>query len=78
MREMNHSKEISDLGLATFLNIINHQMIATPKANGHRSVFIFQASEKIEEDILAFYNRTARVDPLNFIETYRNLKALTY
>lgn len=75
---MNPSREIADLALAAFLSVLGHKMIATPRANGHRSVFIFEASGKIEEDILAFYNRTGRVDPLGFIETHRNLKALTY
>jgi len=76
---MNRSKEISDLALAAFLSVLGHKLVSTPKSNGgHRSVFIFEASSKIEEDILAFYNRTAKVDPLVFIETHRNLKALTY
>ncbi len=75
---MNHSREITDLALAAFLSVLGHKMIAIPKANGHRSTFIFEASQKIEVDILSFFNRTARVDPLSFIEMHRNLKGLTY
>lgn len=76
---MTNRKEISDLALAAFLSVAGHKLIATPKpTSGRRSVFIFEGSKEIEEDILSFYNRTAQVDPLNFIETHRNLKALTF
>jgi hypothetical protein len=73
---MNENKEISDLALATFLSVTGHKLSSTPRTSGRKAIFIFEASEKLEKDILAFYNRTARVDPIGFAETFRNLKAL--
>lgn len=75
--DMNKNKEISDLALATFLSVTGHKLSSTPNISGRRAIFIFEASEKLEKDILEFYNRTARVDPLAFAETFRNLKAMT-
>lgn len=74
--DMNH-KEVSDLALATFLAVSGHKLLSTPRAQyGKKAVFLFEASDKIERDTLDYYNRTAKVDPLGFAETFRNLKAL--
>lgn len=76
---LKETKEIFDLSLSSFLSVMGHKLIATPKVqSGRKSFFVFESSEELEKDILTFYNRQARVDPLSFIETYRNLKALTY
>jgi hypothetical protein len=68
-------KEISDLALATYLSTKRHKFRSI-KADGKKLVFIFEDSELIEKDILAFYNRETSVDALTFSETLRNLKAL--
>lgn len=70
-------KIITDLALAAFLSCIGHQL-STISPQGRRLEFHFHSSTKLEEDILSFYNRQARVDPLAFAETFRNLKALTH
>jgi len=70
-------KEVTDLALATYLSVIGHRLIFTPKSQyGKKTIFVFQGSKKLEADILDFYNRVARVDPLSFAEVFRNLKAL--
>ena len=69
-------QEISDLALASYLSAIGHKFSST-KSNGRKFTFVFKDSETFESDVLAFYNRTARVDPLTFAEVFRNLKALT-
>lgn len=69
-------KEIVDLALASYLSTIGHKLISV-KSNARRFTFIFKDSEIFESDVLGFYNRTARVDPLTFAEVFRNLKALT-
>jgi hypothetical protein len=75
---MNQKKEISDLALCAYLSTLGYKLTSTPtNSYGNRTIFIFEASQKMETDILNFYNRTARIDPLAFIETFRNLKALT-
>ena len=69
-------KEVTDLALASYLSAIRHKLCSY-KFTGHKLTFTFENSPKMEEDILAFYNREARVDPLTFAEVFRNLKALT-
>lgn len=67
-------KSISDLSLAAFLSSIGHQIIEF--IPGKKVIFAFQDSPELTKDILAFYNKTARVDPLTFSDTLRNLKGL--
>ena len=70
-------KIITDLALASYLSVTSYKILSTHTINGRKLAFHFEFSEKIEKDILAYYNRTARVCPLTFFETVRNLKALT-
>ena len=69
-------KIITDLALAAYLSTIGHQL-SSINPHGKKLEFCFLDSDKLEKDILSFYNRQARVDPLAFAETFRNLKALT-
>ena len=73
-------KQIQDLALVAFLVANGNPLIKPPlKQNvGRKLVFTFQETVKLEQDILAFYNKTARIDPLSFSEVFRNLKALTF
>jgi len=73
-------KQIQDLALVAFLVSNGNPLIKPPlKQNmGRKLVFTFQETVKLEQDILAFYNKTARIDPLSFSEVFRNLKALTF
>ena len=73
-------KQIQDLALVAFLVANGNPLIKPPlKHNmGRKLVFTFQETVKLEQDILAFYNKTARIDPLSFSEVFRNLKALTF
>ena len=71
-------KVIADLALASYLSVTGHKILSTHTINGRKLAFHFGFSETIDQDILAYYNRTARVCPLTFFETVRNLKALTF
>lgn len=77
MMKLQAKKEITDLALAAFLSTAGHKFKAFSTDPRGRFVFIFEDSEKLNSDILKYYNRTARVDPLCFSETLRNLKGLT-
>jgi len=69
------NKDISDLALLSYLSVIGHKIISI-KSNGRKFSFSFEDSETLQKDIMAFYNRAARVDPLTFSETFRNFKAM--
>jgi hypothetical protein len=73
-------RQIVDLALVAFLVANGNPLIKSPirQDTGRKFVFTFKETEKLEQDILAFYNKTARVDPLSFSEVFRNLKALTF
>ena len=73
------TKEISDLALTAFLTTyeIGWKLIGV-KPEGKRLVFILESSPEIENDILAYYNHSAKVDPLAFSESLRNLKSILF
>ncbi len=70
-------KRIADIWLAAFLLDTGNRMIQSPIQNGSKLTFVFEETAKVEEDILAFFNGTARVDPQSFGVRLRNLKSLT-
>jgi len=77
---MNNTREVSDLVLAAYLSVSGHKLVSTPNSNsshGNRTIFLFEETPKIETDILGFYNRHAKVEPLAFAEMQRHLKGLT-
>jgi len=88
MNQPKHSKpnnpakerQIQDLALVAFLVANGNPLIKPPlrQSMGRKFVFTFEETLKLEQDILAFYNKTARIDPLSFSEAFRNLKALTF
>ncbi len=80
---MNHprlkTQTITDLALAAFLLANGNNLIQTPPRDGGRKLtFVFEDTEKLQSDTLDFYNRRARVCPLSFSETFRNLKAMVF
>ena len=72
---MIREKIVTDLALASYLSTVGHKLHSM-RPNQKRLSFIFEGSEALEKDILAYNNRTARVDPLTFAEIFRNLKAM--
>jgi hypothetical protein len=73
-------RQIQDLALVAFLVANGNPLIKSPSRQnmGRKFIFTFEDTAKLEKDILAFYNKTARIDPLSFSEVFRNLKALTF
>ena len=73
-------RQIQDLALVAFLVANGNPLIRSPirQDMGRKFVFTFEETEKLEKDVLGFYNKTARIDPLSFSEVFRNLKALTF
>lgn len=69
-------KIITDLALASYLSATGHRILSTHTINGRKLAFHFEPSEEIEKDILSYFNREAKVCPLTFFETVRNLKGM--
>ena len=70
------TKDISDLSLASYLSVAGHKLTGLNQS-GRKILFSFDESPSLEADILKFYNRTAKVDPLTYSEVLRNFKSLT-
>jgi hypothetical protein len=70
------TKTISDLALAAYLNATGHKIIEIIPESGNRRGFVFLATPQLEKEILNYFNRASKADPLALFEAYRNLKAL--
>ncbi len=66
-----------DIYLATVIKQAGIPIIRV-EGNGGRGVFVFQASEKIEELITKYFNGELRVDPRGLFEDWKALKSMAY
>jgi len=67
-------KELADIALVSYLACKGHKIKKIKRGKG-KSLFVFDDTESLEADIMAYLNREATVDPLKFHETMRNLKS---
>lgn len=77
---MDDIKEVGDLALASYLYAMGWELMGVVP-DGKRMLFVFRLEEgggDIEKDILAYYNRTAVVNPLGYSEAMRGLKSMIY
>ncbi len=78
MSNKNQKFNTTDLALATFLKLSGLEVAsATPaKDNPHKIIFSFDDVETAVTLKNAYFNNNATVDPLKFINQYRNMKAM--
>ncbi len=67
----------SDLYFAAYLKTVGIVLLKTEVQN-RKVVFVFEKKETLKNLKREYFNRTARVPALNFIDEIRSLKALTY
>ncbi|MFB0507443.1 MAG: DUF5659 domain-containing protein [Thermodesulfobacteriota bacterium] len=72
---MKQEKSLSDLALAAFLSSRGYEILGI-KGNGKKSLFVFEDTPQLEQDVLKYFNRQGMVDALTYGEVLRNLKAL--
>lgn len=70
-----HSPIIPDINLSSCLTIVGHTVKNFRFDNGRLSIE-FEDSEKLQQDILDYYNHKLRVDPLDFGQALRNFKSM--
>ena len=71
--------ETSDLALATYLSLEGFGIIdITGEANRRSFVFQRKQGKKIEDKVIEFYSKKARVDALDYFNEMRNLKNRLY
>lgn len=67
----------SDLYFASYLKVAGLELIATEK-DGRKVVFVFRKTDFIRDLKKEYFNKTAKVSALNFVDEIRNMKSLTY
>ena len=67
----------SDLYFAAYLKTVGIVLLKTEVEN-RKVIFVFEKKDALKNLKREYFNRTARVPALNFIDEIRSLKALTY
>jgi len=67
----------SDLYFASYLKVAGLELTATEK-DGRKVVFVFKKTDFIRDLKKEYFNKTAKVSALNFVDEIRNMKSLTY
>jgi hypothetical protein len=73
--ETKEIRSVSDIHLAAYLTCRGHKQAQEPRVDLGHSTFTFEKSQKLDEDIEAFFHHKALVDPLVFAETLRRIKS---
>lgn len=75
---MKNEFRTSDFGLAASLVAEGHQIINFDRSNPKRVEFIFIATEKLTEDMNAFWNDSLRISPQRLLAAQKFLKNRLY
>jgi len=67
----------SDLYFSAYLKTAGVPFLTTER-NGRKVIFVFERSSSIKDLKREYFNRTARVPALTFVDEIRSLKSLTY
>jgi hypothetical protein len=67
-------KKYTDISLVAYLVSQNFKMLKIKK-DRDKSIFFFMDTQALEEETLKYFNHEAKIDPLKFSETLRNLRS---
>ena len=68
-------KDLTDISLVAYLVCQGMKMQKIERVSKDKSIFWFEKTENLENETLKFFNHEAKVDPLQFSETLRNLRS---
>lgn len=66
-----------DIYLATVIRQSGIPIIRVEN-NGRQGIFVFKASEKIDDLITMYFNGELRTDPRSLFEVWKSLKSMAY
>ena len=66
----------SDLYLGAYLKLRGHKMLV--EKNKNKAVFIFEKSDKVQEDVNEYLNDGGECSPLLYTNSIKHLKNLLY
>lgn len=72
--EKKNERRLTDIALVAYLVCESFKMIRIDKRKD-KSDFYFEESGELEQATLSYFNHEAKVDPLRFNETLRNLRS---
>lgn len=67
----------SDLYFSAYLKVAGVELLGTERQD-RKVIFIFRKIETIKELKREYFNRTAKVVALNYVDEIRSMKSLTY
>ena len=67
----------SDLYFSAYLKTAGVRFVCTEK-EGNKVFFIFEKTDMIRDLKREYFNRTARIPALSFVDEIRSMKSLTY
>ena len=67
----------SDLYFSAYLKAAGVRFVGTEK-EGNKVFFIFEKTDMIRDLKREYFNRTARIPALSFVDELRSMKSLTY
>ena len=67
----------SDLYFSAYLKTAGVRFVGTEK-EGNKVFFIFEKTDMIRDLKREYFNRTARIPALSFVDEIRSMKSLTY
>lgn len=70
-------KKLTDKDLIVYLSATGHEIVGIKKEeNCNRSVVYFNDTEKLNESILSYVNKTEKVNVADFLAAERRIKTL--
>lgn len=66
-------RKVTDLPLAAFL-ALRHRLIRVEGNGGGKCAFVFEDTEAVEQDCMAFLSRRTTVEPMAYAENIRTLR----
>ena len=69
-------RKLSDIALVTYLVCEGFKIKRIEKdRNKIKSLFVFDETQELKDATLTYFNREAKIEPIQFSETLRNLKS---
>ena len=66
----------ADLALSAFLRISGFELLSVSPVGRRKSEFVFRDTDGRQELVMRFFNHRGKVDPLEYMNTLKSLKAL--
>jgi|GEM_PF-1418699 len=72
--KVSDDRELTDIALVAYLVTLGLKIMKIDRKIG-KSIFHFLDTQNLEAETLKYFNHEAKVDPLQFSETLRNLRS---